>query len=149
MVNPGWLQQQSELRWFHKLQGDLPTMLSRATANGQNPCTKYFAYQPSSVPHQSSDHVLQEASSWHCHERGRKAAAGWKEVGAAAGVDKHQHQMPSEMGGRYRGCSQGVLQRKVPLCLFRLSTSSIIHVPSELQDFLLTCMDEALARSSA
>lgn len=51
MVNPGWLQLQPELRWFHKLWGDICIQLLRATANSQTPVLNSSCnWQLSSVP---------------------------------------------------------------------------------------------------
>lgn len=50
---------------------------------------------------------------------------------------------------RWAGGAGVATHEKASLCLCRLPTFFTTHVPSELQDFLLTCMEEGLARPSS
>lgn len=105
-------------------------------------------------PTQSSDYVLQEAPSWHCHREGRNMTAGWREVGAATSPAEllvrrsTNTRHPSRWAGGAGVAAKGLSTGRPPPCLFRLPTPPVTCVPSELQEFLLTCMDEGLARSS-
>lgn len=50
---------------------------------------------------------------------------------------------------RWAGGARVATHEKASLCLCRLLTFFTACVPRGLQEFLLTCMDEGLARSSA